>query len=38
MAVRTVAKGEHARAEILAQHPGAQIEVRRVDLAVTWHR
>ena len=33
MAVRTVAKGEQARAAILAQHPGAQIEVRRVDLA-----
>ena len=33
MAVRTVAKGEQARAEILAQHPGAELEVRRVDLA-----
>jgi NAD(P)-dependent dehydrogenase (short-subunit alcohol dehydrogenase family) len=33
MAVRTVAKGEQARAEILAQHPQAQLEVRRVDLA-----
>jgi NAD(P)-dependent dehydrogenase (short-subunit alcohol dehydrogenase family) len=33
MAVRTVAKGEQARAEILAGHPGAQLEVRRVDLA-----
>ena len=33
MAVRTLAKGEQARAEILAQHPGAQLEVRRVDLA-----
>jgi NAD(P)-dependent dehydrogenase (short-subunit alcohol dehydrogenase family) len=33
MAVRTVAKGEQARAEILAEHPGAQLEVRRVDLA-----
>jgi NAD(P)-dependent dehydrogenase (short-subunit alcohol dehydrogenase family) len=33
MAVRTVAKGEQARAEILAQHPGARLEVRRVDLA-----
>jgi NAD(P)-dependent dehydrogenase (short-subunit alcohol dehydrogenase family) len=33
MAVRTPAKGEQARAEILAQHPGAQIEVRRIDLA-----
>jgi NAD(P)-dependent dehydrogenase (short-subunit alcohol dehydrogenase family) len=33
MAVRTVAKGEQARAEILAQHPGSRLEVRRVDLA-----
>jgi NAD(P)-dependent dehydrogenase (short-subunit alcohol dehydrogenase family) len=33
MAVRTIAKGEQARAEILAQHPSAQLEVRRVDLA-----
>ncbi|GAB2597513.1 SDR family oxidoreductase [Kribbella endophytica] len=33
MAVRTVAKGEAARAEILAQHPGALLDVRRVDLA-----
>ncbi|MET7621519.1 SDR family oxidoreductase [Streptomyces sp. NPDC005408] len=33
MAVRTVAKGEQARAEILAQHPYAQLEVRRIDLA-----
>jgi NAD(P)-dependent dehydrogenase (short-subunit alcohol dehydrogenase family) len=33
MAVRTVAKGEQACAEIMAQHPGAQIQVRRVDLA-----
>jgi NAD(P)-dependent dehydrogenase (short-subunit alcohol dehydrogenase family) len=33
MAVRTPVKGEHARAEILAQHPDAQLEVRRVDLA-----
>ncbi len=33
MAVRTVAKGEQARAEILARHPGARIEVRRIDLA-----
>src|ERR1700754_3328928 len=33
MAVRTVAKGEQARAEILAQHPHAQLEVRRIDLA-----
>lgn len=33
MAVRTPAKGEQARAEILAAHPDAQLEVRRVDLA-----
>ncbi|MEO7446865.1 MAG: SDR family oxidoreductase [Humibacillus sp.] len=33
MAVRTSAKGEAARAEILAQVPGASITVRRVDLA-----
>jgi NAD(P)-dependent dehydrogenase (short-subunit alcohol dehydrogenase family) len=33
MAVRTIAKGEQARAEILARHPGADLEVRRVDLA-----
>jgi len=33
MAVRTIAKGEQARAEILAQHPGTQLEIRRVDLA-----
>ena len=33
MAVRTVAKGEQARAEILAEHPDAQLEVRRIDLA-----
>src|SRR5260370_39505823 len=33
MAVRTVAKGEQARAGILAEHPGAQLDVRRVDLA-----
>ncbi|GIH15757.1 oxidoreductase [Rugosimonospora africana] len=33
MAVRTPAKGEAARAEILAAHPGARLEVRRVDLA-----
>jgi NAD(P)-dependent dehydrogenase (short-subunit alcohol dehydrogenase family) len=33
MAVRTVAKGERARAEILARHPDARLEVRRVDLA-----
>src|SRR5580700_4691021 len=33
MAVRTIAKGEQARAEIMAQQPDAQLEVRRVDLA-----
>ncbi len=33
MAVRTVAKGEQARDEILARHPGARLEVRRIDLA-----
>ena len=33
MAVRTVVKGEQAREEILATHPGAWLEVRRVDLA-----
>jgi len=33
MAVRTVAKGERAREEILARHPGADLEVRRIDLA-----
>jgi len=33
MAVRTTAKGDQARAEILAEHPGAALEVRRVDLA-----
>ena len=33
MAVRTVGKGEQACAEILAQHPDARLEVRRVDLA-----
>ena len=33
MAVRTPAKGERARSEILAQHPAAQLEVRRIDLA-----
>ncbi len=33
MAVRTVAKGEAARAEILAEVPGAELEIRRVDLA-----
>jgi NAD(P)-dependent dehydrogenase (short-subunit alcohol dehydrogenase family) len=33
MAVRTIAKGERAREEILAEHPGALLEVRRIDLA-----
>jgi NAD(P)-dependent dehydrogenase (short-subunit alcohol dehydrogenase family) len=33
LAVRTVAKGEAARDEILAAHPGAALEVRRLDLA-----
>jgi NAD(P)-dependent dehydrogenase (short-subunit alcohol dehydrogenase family) len=33
LAVRTPAKGEQARAEILARRPAARLEVRRVDLA-----
>ncbi|MER6193585.1 SDR family oxidoreductase [Streptomyces cyaneofuscatus] len=33
LAVRTPAKGEQARTEILAEHPDARVEVRRVDLA-----
>lgn len=33
LAVRTVAKGETARDEILAAHPDAAVEVRRIDLA-----
>jgi len=33
LAVRTPAKGEQARSEILARHPRAQLEVRRIDLA-----
>ncbi|MYT73378.1 MULTISPECIES: SDR family oxidoreductase [unclassified Streptomyces] len=33
LAVRTSAKGEQARDEILAAHPDAQVEVRRLDLA-----
>ncbi|MET9608494.1 SDR family oxidoreductase [Streptomyces sp. NPDC006512] len=33
LAVRTPAKGERARAEILAGHPRARLEVRRIDLA-----
>ena len=33
LAVRTPAKGDAAKAEILASHPQAEVEVRRVDLA-----
>jgi NAD(P)-dependent dehydrogenase (short-subunit alcohol dehydrogenase family) len=33
MAVRTVAKGEQAREEILARYPTAELDVRRIDLA-----
>jgi NAD(P)-dependent dehydrogenase (short-subunit alcohol dehydrogenase family) len=33
LAVRTVARGERAKAGILARQPGAQLEVRRIDLA-----
>ena len=33
MAVRTPAKGEQARAGILAGHPAARLEIRRLDLA-----
>jgi NAD(P)-dependent dehydrogenase (short-subunit alcohol dehydrogenase family) len=33
MAVRTPAKGEQAKAEILVAHPHASLEIRRVDLA-----
>ena len=33
MAVRTPARGEQARAEILAEIPAARLDVRRVDLA-----
>ncbi|MEU6853841.1 SDR family oxidoreductase [Actinacidiphila alni] len=33
MAVRTPAKGERARADILERHPEARLEVRRIDLA-----
>jgi NAD(P)-dependent dehydrogenase (short-subunit alcohol dehydrogenase family) len=32
MAVRTITKGEAARAEILAAHPDARLDVRRIDL------
>jgi NAD(P)-dependent dehydrogenase (short-subunit alcohol dehydrogenase family) len=33
MAVRTLAKGEEAKSEIVAEQPDAQLEVRRIDLA-----
>ncbi|GAA1004245.1 oxidoreductase [Acrocarpospora pleiomorpha] len=33
LAVRTPAKGEQARAEIIAEHPSARVRVGRVDLA-----
>lgn len=33
LAVRTLAKGERARREILAAHPGAKVEVRHLDVA-----
>ncbi|HEY0260354.1 MAG TPA: SDR family NAD(P)-dependent oxidoreductase [Lacisediminihabitans sp.] len=33
LAVRTLSKGEAAREEILAAHPGATVEVRALDLA-----
>lgn len=33
LAVRTVAKGEQARSDILAAHPAADVRVRRLDLA-----
>jgi NAD(P)-dependent dehydrogenase (short-subunit alcohol dehydrogenase family) len=33
MAVRSADKGEAAKAEILAEHPGARLEIRRIDLA-----
>ncbi|MDF3309678.1 SDR family oxidoreductase [Rhodococcus sp. T2V] len=33
LAVRTVAKGEKAKRDILAQHPEADVQVRRIDLA-----
>jgi NAD(P)-dependent dehydrogenase (short-subunit alcohol dehydrogenase family) len=33
LAVRTPAKGDEASAAILAEHPGARLDVRRVDLA-----
>jgi NAD(P)-dependent dehydrogenase (short-subunit alcohol dehydrogenase family) len=33
LGVRTVSKGEDARADILREHPSAEVEVRRIDLA-----
>ncbi len=33
MAVRSIDKGEAARAEILAQNPDAKLDIRRIDLA-----
>src|ERR1039457_6856593 len=33
MAVRTIARGEQAREEILPRHPVAELAVRRIDLA-----
>lgn len=33
LAVRNVEKGDAARTEILAEHPGARLEVRRLDVA-----
>ncbi|MFF7202390.1 SDR family oxidoreductase [Streptomyces sp. NPDC008141] len=33
LAVRTLSKGERARDEIMARHPHARLEVRRIDLA-----
>jgi NAD(P)-dependent dehydrogenase (short-subunit alcohol dehydrogenase family) len=33
LGVRTIAKGEQARDEILAAHPAARLQVRRIDLA-----
>jgi NAD(P)-dependent dehydrogenase (short-subunit alcohol dehydrogenase family) len=33
MAVRTLSKGEEARSKILAEIPGAALEIRRIDLA-----
>lgn len=33
MAVRSAAKGEQAKKDILTDHPGAEVQVRRLDLA-----